>query len=340
MLNALKREARLSAISYWLPAETLDNYALSQRFPEWQVDKIAAKTGIKRRHKSAATESAGDLAFCAARALFEDNGIKPERIDFILLCTQSPDYPLPTTACILQKRLGVPSSAGALDFNLGCSGYVYGLSLASGLVASGAARNILLLTADTYTKFLHPEDKSCRTLFGDGATASLVSADGEGWKLGQFVFGTDGGGASHLIVANGGSRNRGMSGEDQRTESGIYVKNPDYLYMNGPEVFRFSTGIVPRLVEDVLAKNGIGRDEIDLFVFHQANKYMLDMIRLRAGIPEEKFLFSLEQTGNTVSSTIPIAIKNAWVEGRISFSDRLLLAGFGVGYSWAGCVVG
>ncbi len=336
----LNRRAAIAAVSFWLPRQTLDNEQLSGRFPEWQVDKITSKTGIRRRHIAGEGETAGDLAFHAAEALFEEYGLSRGDIDFILLCTQSADYILPTTACLLQKRLNIPSSAGALDFNLGCSGYVYGLSLAKGLIGTGAARNVLLLTADTYTRFLHEEDKSCRTLFGDGAAATLISCSSEGWEIGNFVFGTDGGGGPNLMLRNGGSKYPRNTGADERNEAGTFLKNTDYLYMTGPEIFRFTGTVVPALVTDVLERNALSMSGIDWFVFHQANRYMLDMVRQRAGIPADKFLVCLEETGNTVSSTIPIALKTAWSDGRIAPGQKLLLAGFGVGYSWAGCVVG
>lgn len=334
------REARIVAVSYWLPETILDNQDLSEEFPEWNVEKIADKTGIHKRHIADPGVTSGDLAFRAGERLIAEYSLDRDTIDFVLFCTQSPDYILPTTACLLQQRLGIPRTAGALDFSLGCSGYVYGLSLAKGLIAAGSARNVLLLTADTYTHFLHPEDKSCRTLFGDGASASLISSASEGWTIGDFVFGTDGSGAEHLIVENGGAKNRSGAGDEVRTSDGGFQKSPDYLYMNGPEVFRFTANTVPPLVREVMARNGMNMESVDLFIFHQANQYMLDVVRKRSGIPQDKFFYSLANTGNTVSSTIPIALKEAWSGGRIDFDCKLLLAGFGVGYSWAGCTLG
>ena len=198
--------AYINAISYYLPERVYSNQDLVKEFPEWSVEKVASKIGISERHIVDEKECSSDMAFKAATKLFAEHSINPNDIDFILLCTQSPDYFLPTTACILQTRLGVPTTAGALDFNLGCSGYVYGLSLAKGLICSGAAQNILLLTAETYSKYMHPKDKGNRTIFGDGASATLISTHGFA-SIQNFSFGTDGRGAENLIVKTGANRN-------------------------------------------------------------------------------------------------------------------------------------
>src|SRR5882757_8094155 len=167
--------AAVRSVEYFLPEATLTTNQLSSEFPDWSVEKIDSKTGIECRHISGPEECASDLAVAAANKLFASGACRPEEIDYILLCTQSPDYFLPTTACLVQDRLGIPTTAGALDFNLGCSGYIYGLGLANGLVESGQAATILLLTADTYTKHISADDKACMALFGDGGAATLIT---------------------------------------------------------------------------------------------------------------------------------------------------------------------
>ncbi len=162
----------IKAISYYLPTDYLDNFNLSSIFPDWTAEKISDKVGIKKRHIAAADETAADLAEKSALKLFKEHCIDPSSIDFLLLCTQSPDYFLPTTACVLQNKLGLSTSIGALDFNLGCSGFVYGLSIAKGLISAGIAKNVLLITSETYSKHIHPLDKKNRTIFGDAAAAS------------------------------------------------------------------------------------------------------------------------------------------------------------------------
>ena len=219
-----------------------------------------------------------------------------------------------------------------MDFSLGCSGFVYGLSIAKGLLYAGIARNVLLLTSETYTKYLHPEDKGNRSIFGDGASAAIVSRDGFA-EIGNFSLGTDGSGVEHLIVKTGGSRYPEKAGDLTFSEGGNPVSS-DYLFMDGSAIFNFTLESVPVLVRDTLVKNGLEQNDIDLFVFHQANKYIMNFMRKKIKIPEEKFYYCLEHVGNTVSSTIPIALCEARKEGVLR--GNILLAGFGVGLSWAG----
>ena len=330
--------AYIQAISYYLPDLILDNNELNYIFPEWSSDKISNKTGIYQRRIAAKDEFTSDMAFKATEKLFEEYDIDRNQIDFVLLCTQSPDYFLPTTACILQDRLNIPTTAGALDFNLGCSGYVYGLSLAKGLIAAKIARNILLITSETYSKYINERDKGNRTLFGDGAAATLITSEAGLCEIGEFVLGTNGAGAQNLIVKNGGARNRNLTGKDIEGEEG-YLRNDDHLYMNGTEIFKFTAGAVPSMIESILSKSNLNIDDIDLFVFHQANQFMLNFIRKKIGIPEDKFVLFLRDCGNTVSSTIPIALKESIVSGKIKKTNTVLLAGFGVGYSWGSTII-
>ncbi len=330
-------EAYIKSISYYLPERIVTNEELVREFPEWNAGKVAAKVGILERHIAAKDETAGDMATKAAEKLFDESVVSPDEIDFLLLCTQSPDYFLPTTACILQHRLGIPTTAGALDFNLGCSGYIYGLSLAKGLIAGGIAHNVLLLTAETYNKYIHPQDKGNRSLFGDGAAATLISAEGFA-RIGNFALGTNGSGAENLIVRSGASRCKSPLNRLGADEAGN-LQSSDHLYMNGSEIFNFTLEAVPPLVDQVLKNNRMNKGSIDYFVFHQANKFMLNTIRKVCGIPKEKFYIGLEHTGNTVSSTIPVALKDMAGNGEINAGMNVLIAGFGVGYSWGGCLL-
>lgn len=330
-------KAYIKGISYYLPERVMTNDELVKDFPEWSVEKISSKIGVRQRHIAAPDETAGDMAEKAAKILFAEYNISPNEIDFILLCTQSPDYILPTTACILQNRLGVPSTTGAIDFNLGCSGFVYGLSLAKGLLFGNIAKNVLLLTSETYNKHIHPKDKGNRSIFGDAAAATLISREGIA-EIGSFSLGTDGSGAKNLIVQTGGSRSKIKADFSSQDENGAIFYS-DYLYMNGTNIFNFTLDSVPPLVKATLDANEINIDEIGLTVFHQANKYMLNTVRQVCGIDKSKFYIDLENTGNTVSSTIPIALKEALKNGRIEKDMSVLIAGFGVGYSWGGSVL-
>jgi len=327
----------IKAISYYLPETILTNTELVQEFPEWTVEKVAEKVGINTRHISAKNETAGDMAEQAAIRLFREWNIKPDEVDFILLCTQSPDYFLPTTACILQHHLNIPISAGALDYNLGCSGFIYGLALAKGLVVAGIAKNVLLLTSETYSKHIHSKDKGNRTIFGDAATACIIANNGFA-EIGEFKLGTDGTGAESLIVKTGGMRCKEPLLDEAVNENGA-LKSSDHLYMDGSEIFSFTQGKVPIVVSDALLTNKLKLEDIDLFVFHQANKYMLNFLRKKIKIPQEKFYIFMSNVGNTVSSTIPIALKEAISEKKIVKGNKVFITGFGVGYSWGGCVL-
>ena len=329
--------AFIRALSYYLPERVVTNEELLKEFPEWSVDKVAAKVGVDSRHIAAPDETAGDMAEKAARKLFEEYSISPKEIDFVLLCTQSPDYFLPSTACILQDRLGIPTSAGALDYNLGCSGCIYGMALAKGLIAAGIAKNVLLLTAETYNKYLHPLDKSNRSIFGDGAAACLISTDGFA-EIGEFVLGTDGSGANNLIVKTGAARQKMATGKFVEDDEG-HVWYDDFLYMNGGAIFNFTLDAVPAMMKEILEKNRIEKDNIDYYIFHQANKFMLNTIRKVCVLPKEKFYVNLSTTGNTVSSTVLIGLKDSIDKNIIKFGDKVMVTGFGVGLSWGGTIL-
>lgn len=327
--------AYIQSISYYLPKKVLTNTQLAEEFPEWSAEKIANKIGINQRHIAAENETATDMAVCAAENLFEEHHIDRSAIDFVLLCTQSSDYFLPSSACLIQQRLKLSTHCGAFDFNLGCSGYEYGLAVAKGLIISGIAKNILLLTAETYTKYIHPQDKGNRTIFGDGASATFISTNGFA-KIGDFSLGTDGSGAEQLIVASRGARHKRLYNDLTYAEDETPLSK-DYLYMDGGRIFNFSADVVPQMVEDVLKKNGLRQEDINLFIFHQANKYMINYLRKLLGIDKDKFYIYMENVGNTVSSTIPIALCEAQKEGKLH--GNVLLAGFGVGLSWGATIL-
>jgi 3-oxoacyl-[acyl-carrier-protein] synthase-3 len=327
---------RVSAIEYFLPQKILTTQDLSAEFPEWGVEKIDSSTGIHERHIAEVDEFASDLAVEAARKLFESGACEPASIDFVLYCTQSLEYFLPSAACAIQDRLGIPKTAGAYDFNLGSSGYIYGLGQAEGLITTGQASKVLLITAETYSKFIHPGDRSVRTVFGDGAAATLVQAvEAAAPLIGPFVYGTDGSGAKNLIVQTGGLR------QPRTAQSGLALqdghgnlRSADNLFMDGVEIFNFTLVAAPSSIERLLQKAGLGLNQIDVFIFHQANQYMLDHLRKKMKIPAEKFVVAMSHCGNTGSSSIPIALNHAMSEGRVKPGTLVMLVGFGPGYSW------
>ena len=325
----------IKAISFYLPENTLTNEDLSQIYDGWSSAKIEKKTGIRTRHISSLNETALDLGYKAAIKLFDQHMINPSEVDFVLFCTESPDYPLPPNACILQNMLNIPTNSGALDFNLGCSGFVYGLGLAHSLIASQQAKHVLLITSETYSKYIDPNDKSVRTIFGDGAAATLI-VKSDNNKIGPFVYGTDGSGYHNLIVP----KSNVLTDNHIRSIHKYKISNlNEHLFMNGPEIFNFTINTVPKAIFELLKKSSLKIEEIDLFIFHQANKYMLDHLREKIGIDKSKFYIDLSETANTVSASIPIALSTAINNNIITFNDKILLIGFGVGYSWAGTIL-
>ena len=328
-------EAYIKAISYYLPERIVSNEQLVEEFPEWSVEKIAKKVGINERHIAAEDETAGDMAIKAAEKLIEVYQVEKEKIDFVLLCTQSPDYFLPSTSCVVQSKLGLSTKCGAFDFNLGCSGYEYGLAVAKGLIVSGIAKNILLLTAETYNKHIHPKDKGNRTIFGDGASASLISTDGFA-KIGEFVLGSDGRDFDRLIRKTGAMRHY-QSMNDLHFDENSNPLSSDYLFMDGKAIFDFTSDVVPSMINEILVKHHLTMDDVNLFVFHQANKYMINYLRKLLGIDKAKFYVFMEKVGNTVSSTIPIALYEAQKEGKLH--GIIVLAGFGVGLSYGATIL-
>jgi 3-oxoacyl-[acyl-carrier-protein] synthase-3 len=324
--------AAIGPIAVHLPARIETNDWLRAQFPSWDMELIYSKTGIAQRHIAAEGECSSDLGVAAAEKLFEQFGIDRSSIDFLLFCTQTPDYPLPTTACLMQHRLGLRVTSGALDFNLGCSGFVYGLSLADGLIRTGTCRRVLLITAETYSKYIDPTDRSLRTIFGDGAAATLIEPCREP-SLAAFAFGTDGSGADTLMVTRGGCRPPEQAHKPRKRQ-----RWPSPLYMDGPSLVEFTVENIPKLVEEVLRRGQVRREQIDYFLMHQATLLMLQRLRQQLGLDDRTLPMVMEQCGNTVSSTIPIVIDALRRDGRLRPGIRSMLAGFGVGLSMAGCL--
>jgi 3-oxoacyl-[acyl-carrier-protein] synthase-3 len=315
-----------------LPERIETNEQLAAEFPRWDLELIFSKTGIASRHIAEEDECASDLGVAAAQQLFEEHDIDPQSIDFLVFCTQTPDYPLPTTACLMQERLGLRTNCGAIDFNQGCSGFVYGLAVADGLIRTGAVQRVLFITSETYSKYIDKADRSLRTIFGDGAAATLIEAS-ETQSLSAFKFGTDGCGADTLMVTHGGVRpakDAIVPRHRQRWKS--------QLYMDGPALINFAMASIPELVDSVLSDANRAKPDVDLFLFHQATLKMLEQLQERLEIAPERLPVRLEKYGNTVSSTIPILINELRREGQIKPHSNNMLIGFGVGWSWAGCM--
>ncbi len=327
-------------VSY-LPGNTLSNDALDAEHPTWGMKAIGEKIGIERRRVAAPDQTALDLAAEACKALFVTGACGRDDIDTLIVCTQSPDFVLPPNSPLLQNRLGLPQQLNAFDISHGCSGYVYGLALAKALIESAQSRNVLFVTAETYSKYIASTDRTVRSIFGDAATATLIkTATADFSHIDHFCYHTDGAGMKNLVVAASGAR----SVADGKNDNFEYVckdgtRSKENLYMNGPAIFNFSIKTVPVLLQRTLEAGGLTVADIDFFVFHQANGYMLEHLRLKCDIPEHKFLTYLADVGNTVSSSIPLVLENALITGRIKKNDKIALVGFGVGYSSAACVL-
>ena len=331
-------KAYIKDIAAWLPKNIEEN-------PDGRLKK---KTGINHRHICSEEMTAGDMAVEAAEILIS-RGTDRNRIDYILLCTQSPDYFLPTTACLLQDRLGLSRNCGALDFNLGCSGYIYGLGLAKGLIESEQARNVLLLTSETYSRYINKNDLSTRPLFGDAATATLISAaapitNGEGGGISSgitaLVYGTDGSGAQQLIVPAGASRYPAHKTAVEEYHDVHDNRRTNYdLYMEGSAIVNFALEVVPSALEKILERAGLTRSQIDCYIFHQANRFMLNHLQHKCRLENLPYWNDVAEYGNTVSSSIPLAIADMLKQNDSTKMNNVLLMGFGVGLSWGGCIV-
>src|SRR5580765_3985998 len=337
----MTQRAALTAIKSFLPETKLTNEQLAQQFGDWHASQILSKTGVAVRGIAAENECASDLGIKAAQRLFESGACVPDEIDFLIFCTQSPDYFTPTTACVMQNALGLPTSCGAVDINQGCSGYIYGLALAKSLVEAGTARTVLLVTADTYMKFINRRDRSLLTLFGDGAAATLMTTvESESELVGPFVLGTDGRGANQIIVKAGGLRCRPTTETAiEKEDSSGNWRSDENLFMDGADVFSFALRTVPPTLQQLLEKSGMKLEDVDFIVPHQANKFVLERLRAKLKFPAEKFWIDMEDSGNTVSSTIPIALEKALAQGRVKPGDHVALVGIGVGYSWGATLV-
>jgi 3-oxoacyl-[acyl-carrier-protein] synthase-3 len=331
---------RIESIAYALPERRVTNAELRAEYPEWDFERLEMRTGVFQRHVAADGETALDFAVRACEQLMAEGRLRPDEIDAVVFCTQSPDYIMPPNSCLLHGRLSMRTDVLAFDMTLACSGYVYALQLAASLIGSGASKRVLLATADTYTRYIHPGDRATRCLFGDGGAVSVIGPSGDGRGVRHIRCGTAGKHFEKFMIPAGGMRVQ-RSAETARTavDRSGNVRTAEHITMDGLGVLSFFNATVPQAVHCVLAESGLSLDDIDLFVFHQASQVALDSLVTALRIPREKMVYDLAETGNLVSASIPIALCRALDSGRARPGQLALLCGFGVGLSWGTALV-
>lgn len=324
-------------IFYELSSQKVTNEDLCKQFPDQTPERIYKKTGINVRYNTTENIIGSDLAYKAAVKLFKETAIKKEDIEFVLFCTEGLDYIAPMTACLIQQRLGLNKNIGALDLPSGCAGFTHALGMSKAIIESGQANNVLLLFGDTPGLVTNPNNLVLRALFSDAGAAIMVEKSSVN-QIGKFIFGVDGTGAKHLFVDKSCLRNPvDKDWLDEHKEIGGMPRGQ--MYMNGLEVFSFSLKEVPKLIDDILEKNNLNIEDIDLFVLHQASDIILSSLQKKLKIPENKMVNYLSDYGNTVAVSIPLSLAEAQKEGRIKKGDKILIAGYGIGFSWSGTVL-
>lgn len=339
-MTNLNQRIGINGIAFSLGENIVTNTDLQAENPSWEMGKVLERTGVYSRPVAAPETTALDLGFRAAVEILEKLDLKVDEIDALIFCTQTPDYVLPPNSTLLHGRLNMLSNVMAFDISHACSGFMYGLGIAKSLVASGAANKVLLVTADTYSRLIHPGDRSIRPLFGDGAAATVISRGNPELTVLDMSFNTAGKQADRFIIKSGGCRQPRLHGRDlvELDKSGR-VDSPDHIHMDGLGVLSFFNNVVPAAVREILSKNSKTLDDISLFVFHQASRLALQGITKSLGIPKDRFVEDMEDTGNLVSSSVPVALARAIAQQRLSDGDLVLLCGFGVGLSWSTALV-
>jgi len=336
----LRPVTTIKGIEYHLPERVVENKQLQADHPDWDLAAVAAKTGVLSRHVAGEGEFASDLGYEAARKVFSSTGTRPEDIDALLFCTQSADYIMPPNATLLHARLGLPKSVAAFDFTLACSGFVYGAAMAHSFIDALDYRRVLLVTADTYSRYLHHDDRSASTLFGDAGAAVLFERSTSESRILDILLGTDGAGGEKFIVRAGGLRvPRSPSTAQPKRDIAGNVHSDDKICMDGPAVLNFTKTIIPSNVKAILDRNQLSVRDLRLVLFHQASRLALDRLAESLQIPSDRTFSNLASLGNTVSASLPILIKDADRAGRLKSGDLVLFVGFGVGFSFGSCLM-
>jgi 3-oxoacyl-[acyl-carrier-protein] synthase-3 len=325
----------ITGMHYCLPTRILSNADLEQRFGAQAIQSIVKMAGVQERRVVEPGVTASDLAFCAARRFLAAREIDPREIDLLIFASQTGDYKLPATACVLHGRLGLADTCACFDIGLGCSAFPYAAQVAAAMVEAGGFRKALVINAEAITTLIHPLDRGLVPLHGDAAVVSLVEPCAPGAGILWTELGTDGTGFEHLIIPASGARvpRTEATARETTDEAGI-VRTQEHLFMNGPAVFHFSLHKVPDAIQAGLGKHGMTMDDFDLVLLHQANRTMVDMIYKTLKVPPEKRFYFMDHVGNASGASSPMLLAEAWRQGRIRPGGTTLLAAFGVGLSW------
>jgi 3-oxoacyl-[acyl-carrier-protein] synthase-3 len=336
----MKPATTIRHIEYQLPQQAVDNVQLQAEHPEWDMTLVAAKTGVFSRRLAVNGELASDLGYLAACKVLENSGTAPQDIDALLFCTQSPDHIMPPNSTLLHSRLGLPKSVAAFDFTLGCSGFIYGAAIAHSFIEALGYGKVLLITADTYSRYLHPGDRSAITLFGDAGAATLFERATSDSAIVDILLGTDGAGGDKFILRAGGLRlpRSDATSQPKRDITGN-VRSDDKIWMDGQAVLSLAKSDIPANVNAILCRNNLTIKDLRLILFHQASRFALEQLSSALQIPKEKTFSNLGNLGNTVSASLPILMKDAENTGLVARGDLVLIVGFGVGFSFGSILI-
>lgn len=337
-MDAIIKAVKIAGMQAAVPPRRHSYVETPDIFTQEEADKIFASTGIHSRRILDEHLCASDMCLFAAQTLIKRLNWDPKSIDVLVFVSQDPDYALPATACLMQAQLGLANTAACLDIGLGCSGFVYAYWVASQMLSSSNGKRALILCGDTSTRHLMPDDKGTLPLFGDAGVATALEYDAN-WPDSYAVFGTDGTGGQHIAVKAGGRRVPTIPTLKPRSEEEEkQLFKEARLHINGPAVFSFTLNVVPPMINQVLNLAQVKLDDIDMFVMHQANKFILEHLRKKAGIAAEKYLIDMQDFGNTSSASVPLAICHQLPDFFGDKRKKILLSGFGVGWSWGSII--
>jgi len=329
----------INQIEYYLPEKIVTNKDLALENPDWEVEKIEQKSGVKRRHIAGENETALNLAIKAVEKILSTGSILKEEINGIVFCTQSSDYIMPSNSFLIHKYFNFSEDVWAFDYDLACSGYIYGLAIARGFISTNLAKNVLLITSDTYSRYINPKDRATSVLFGDGAAASILCED-DGRGVLDIILSSKGENFDVFYIPAGGCKTPKSDRTKQvSVDHSGNIRNLENIHMNGFAVWQFISKKVSEQINKLLKRNHLTIDDIDLFIFHQASKLTIDSLVKTLGIDKAKVFMNIECVGNTVSSSIPIALKDAEINSKLKNGDLVLLSGFGVGLSWGSSIM-